>query len=223
MFSNVDNTVHIFDPDQGEVTKLVSSPVLRYSNFNAHCTSCWVLAVEEDHQQDTPAQVKNYVVAINGDTGEVKRVISGADFYYTPQFSPDGAKVAWLEWDHPLLPFASAKLKWSAWLQDAVVDHVQAPGGDKVVGAVEPRWGPDGSLYYGQEVNGYRQLFHLKPDTDVASHVQLDGLENTELGQIIWWQGRYVFWIPRKHGRDQLLIYIVKHTVHYQENISLLQ
>ncbi|KAI1073754.1 hypothetical protein F5B20DRAFT_494371 [Whalleya microplaca] len=193
MFSNVDNTVHVLEPDQGKVTKLIANPVLRYSNFNAHPTSSWVLAVEEDHQNDTPDQVKNYVVAINGDTGEVKRAISGADFYYTPQFSPDGAKIAWLEWNHPLLPFVSAKLKWSAWHENATMGQVQAPGGNEIEGAVEPRWGPEGSLYYGQEVNGYRQLFRLKPDEDIPLYVQISGLENAELGQISWWQGSQTY------------------------------
>ncbi|RYP79079.1 hypothetical protein DL771_000057 [Monosporascus sp. 5C6A] len=134
MFSNKDNTVHVLDPDRGEVL------------------SAWVLAVEEDHEHDTPDQVKNYVVAINGDTGKVRRIASGADFYYTPQFSPDRTKVAWLEWNDRYLPFNAAKLVWCDWLPNAEVDNVQALSDFE--GAVEPRWGPDGTLYYGREING---------------------------------------------------------------------
>ncbi|RYO90487.1 hypothetical protein DL764_008441 [Monosporascus ibericus] len=198
MFSNKDNTVHVLDPDRGEVLRLVANPVLRYSNFNAHPTSAWVLAVEEDHERDTPDQVKNYVVAINGDTGKVKRIASGADFYYTPQFSPDGTKVAWLEWNHPYLPFNAAKLAWCDWLSDAEVDNFQELRDSE--GAVEPRWGPDGTLYYGREINGYRQLFCTNPGKDTPSWIRLEGLEEAELGQIIWWQGSQTYCpLSKKH------------------------
>lgn len=167
---------------------LVSNPVLRYSNFNAHPISTWVLAVEEDHTHDTPSQIKNYVVAINGDTGEVKRVASGADFYYTPLFSPDGAKLTWLEWNHPHLPFSAAKLIWADWHPNAdVIDAQVVPG---VEAAVEPRWGPDGSLFFSQEINGYRQLVRISPGQNTPSHIQLKGLEKSEVGNIVWWQGR---------------------------------
>ncbi|RYP77263.1 hypothetical protein DL769_003458 [Monosporascus sp. CRB-8-3] len=198
MFSNKDDTVHVLDPDRGEVLRLVANPVLRYSNFNAHPTSAWVLAVEEDHEHDTPDQVKNYVVAINGDTGLVKRIASGADFYYTPQFSPDGTKVAWLEWNHPYLPFNAAKLVWCDWLPSAEVDNVQALCDFQ--GVVEPRWGPDGTLYYGREISGYRQLFRTNPGKDTPSWIRLEGLENAELGQIIWWQGSQTYCpLSKKH------------------------
>lgn len=98
IFTNNDDTVKTLDPDTSEVRDLTSNPVLRYSDFSPNGSNSWVLAVQEDRTEDAPANIAHHIAAIHDETGEVKRVVSGADFYYTPVFSPDGRKLAWLEW-----------------------------------------------------------------------------------------------------------------------------
>jgi dipeptidyl aminopeptidase/acylaminoacyl peptidase len=190
MFSNKDGAVYLLEPTTGEVTKVTGTPTLRYSNFSANPKDPWVLAVEEDHEHDTPAQVKNYVVAINTITYNVVRVVSGSDFYYTPQFSPDGNSLAWLEWDHPNLPFSSAKLFSAIWNSDGYATSQRLICGSNNEGVAEPRWGPDGSLFYGREIDGYRQLFRIRPNTASPEHIKLEFLSDAEFGQISWFQGR---------------------------------
>ena len=69
IFSNFkDKSVYILDVDSGSVRRLLECDTLRYGDFEAHPgNEPWVLAVQEDHEIDEPEQVKNYVVAINGD------------------------------------------------------------------------------------------------------------------------------------------------------------
>lgn len=129
VFYNKDNAVHILEPDTDGVAKVTGAATLRYSNFSANSASPWVLAVEEDHEHDIPARVKNYVVAINTEGCKVVRVVSGADFYYTPQFSADGTKLAWLEWDHPNLPFTGAKLFSADWNSGGYATNTTLVGG----------------------------------------------------------------------------------------------
>ncbi len=129
-------------------------------------------------------------MAINVQSTEVRRVVSGADFYYTPQFSPDGSKIAWLEWNHPKLPFSAARLYTAEWADSEPISRVTLVAGADDEGVAEPRWGPDGSLFFGREVTGFRQLYRLGPGSDVASLVKLDGLESHEIRQILWFQGR---------------------------------
>ena len=193
IFSNKDNTVHILNPDKGKVTLLTKGDNLRYANFSAHPTSSWVLAVGEDHSDathDTPAKVKNYIVAINTETGEVKKILDSADFYYTPQFSPAGDALVWLEWNHPDLPFDAAKLYSAVWKPEGSVSEIHLISGDRHEGVAEPRWGPDGSLFFGQEANGYRRLFRILPGKKDPVEVKLNGLDNAEFGEIRWFQGR---------------------------------
>jgi hypothetical protein len=191
IFSNQDNSLNLLDPTSRKVTTLLSSiPTLRYGAFATHPTEPWVLAVEEDHEHNDPADVKNYVVAINIETREIRRVVSGADFYYTPQFGPDGSKMTWLQWNHPDLPFSSASLYWADWISDGLIRNPKVISGTNYGGVAEPRWGPDNTLYFGQEVNGYRQLFRIPSGSETASQIRLDGLENAEIGELTWIQGR---------------------------------
>jgi len=197
IFSNAsDNWICLVDPDTQKVTKLAGKSKLRYSNFHANPMSTSVLAVEEDHEFDAPADVKNYVVAIDALSGDVKRVVTGADFYYTPQFSPDGTKLTWLEWDHPDLPFFAAKLYYADWdLEKKAVGKKTLVGGPAREGIAEPRWGPDGSLFFGKEVDGYRRLFQMFPSNREAAAVALPTIDEAEFGQIRWSQGRCVPWL----------------------------
>ncbi|KAF2175190.1 alpha/beta-hydrolase [Zopfia rhizophila CBS 207.26] len=191
IFSNAkDSSVNVLNVDSGEVSRLVAKLFLRYSNFDAYPgDQPWVLAIEEDHERDTPDSVKNYIVAINTKSSEVKRVVSGADFYYDPHFSLDGSKISWLQWNHPDLPFSSAQLFCANWSSDASPSNIVVVAGKNRDGVAEPRWGPDGTLFFGQEVDGFRQLFRLIPGDSTASLISLVGLENGELGEISWLQG----------------------------------
>ncbi|KAM5384418.1 hypothetical protein ACJZ2D_001454 [Fusarium nematophilum] len=215
IFSNKGDTVHILNVDTKEVSSLTGSSNLRYSDFDAHPTSPWVLANQEDHEHDTPDQVRNYIVAINTETAHVKRILDNADFYYTPYFSPDGTKLVWLEWNHPDLLFDAAKLYSASWHSDGSISDISLIAGNDHEGVAEPRWGPDGSLFFGKEIDGYRRLFRISPYTDVPVQVKLGGLDNSEFGEIRLFQGshtyaplssRYVVAAPIALGVSRLIL-----------------
>ncbi|KAF5627143.1 dipeptidyl aminopeptidase acylaminoacyl-peptidase [Fusarium sp. NRRL 25303] len=192
IFSNKGDTVHILNPDSKEVSELTGHPNLRYSNFEANLTSPWVLANQEDHEHDTPDGVRNYIVAINTETTEVKRILDTADFYYEPSFSPDGSKLAWLEWNHPELPFDSARLYTAIWNDGSISDISLIAGKDRE-GVAEPRWGPDGSLFFNKEVGEYRRLYRILPGSDEHVEIKVDGIANAEFGELRWFQGSHTY------------------------------
>ena len=83
--------------------------------------------VREDHTTGTPQPV-NTIVEIALDPSRPQRVlVSGRDFYACPRLSPDGGRLAWLEWHHPNMPWIGCEL-W--------VGEVSADGsiGQKKVG-----------------------------------------------------------------------------------------
>ena len=104
---------------------------LRYANgfvSNGH-----VICVRESHGDD----VVNELVTFPVDGGEPTVLERGRDFYAAPRAGPDG-RLAYLAWDHPLLPFLGCEL-W--------VDGDRIAGGpDEAV--FQPEWGPDGALYW---------------------------------------------------------------------------
>ena len=59
----------------------------------------------EDHTKDDPAEVVNTLVIINVKTHSLTTIASGADFYAAPRFSPDGAYIAYQQWNHPDMPW----------------------------------------------------------------------------------------------------------------------
>ncbi|CAG7561329.1 unnamed protein product [Fusarium equiseti] len=193
IFSNKGNTVQIVNPETKEVSKLTGDPKLRYSNFEANLKNSWVLATQEDHEHDTPDGVRNYIVAINTETAEVKRILDTADFYYEPSFSPDGSKLAWLEWNHPELPFDAARLYTATWNDKSSISDIRLIAGKDREGVAEPRWGPDGSLFFGKEIGEYRRLFRIFPGSDEQHEVKVDGLDNAEFGGLRWFQGCHTY------------------------------
>ncbi|KIJ67394.1 hypothetical protein HYDPIDRAFT_173941 [Hydnomerulius pinastri MD-312] len=69
-----------------------------------------LVAISEDHTEDTPSRVVNSLVYIDTLTCTVYPLISGAHFYGAPTFSLDGTKLAWQEWNHPHVPWAGTDI-----------------------------------------------------------------------------------------------------------------
>ncbi len=103
-----------------------------------------VICVRESHG----SEVVNELVSFPVDGGEPTVVESGRDFYAAPRAGPDG-RLAFVAWDHPLLPFIGCEL----WVGDARV----AGGPDESI--FQPEWGPDGALYWVSDRDGWWNLY----------------------------------------------------------------
>jgi hypothetical protein len=190
-----DNAVKIVNANTGHVRKVTgATPWLRYAEFSACAASRWVLAVEEDHTDPEPKDVRNYVVAIHLDSGEVRRLAEGADFYSSPRYSANGRWVSWRSWDHPYMPWQTSVLCWAPVLEASeeggsglLLGPVSTVAGGKTGEAVgESAWGLDGALYWTQEDEGgdWRQLRRRWPGDSIAKAemLKLKGLEEVEIG-----------------------------------------
>ena len=81
-----------------------------------------VLAVRETHP-DEPGRidlVRNELVAValDGSDGEGRVLVSGPDFVAGARPSPDGRHLAWIEWDHPAMPWDATRLRVAEVLGD---------------------------------------------------------------------------------------------------------
>ena len=67
---------------------------------------------DADREKD-PLLVRNEIVtiALDGIDGAGHAIVSGADFVAAPRPSPDGTRLAWLEWDHPDMPWDAVRLR----------------------------------------------------------------------------------------------------------------
>jgi dipeptidyl aminopeptidase/acylaminoacyl peptidase len=144
--------------DGREPEVLADREGLRYADLRVHPERNLVLAVREDHSG--PGEAVNAIVALhldrhNADGGRV--LCSGADFYSTPELSPDD-RLAWTQWNHPDMPWDSTSVMVGRLDRDLVVDAKEVAGGHGV-SAVQPRWTADGALIYVSDRTDWWNLY----------------------------------------------------------------
>lgn len=99
----------------------------------------WVAYVFSDGHTDLLA------LADASGQGWPTQLTRGADFYMMPAWHPSGGRMAWVEWDHPDMPWDGTRVQLAR-LEGSpprVVD-VQTVGGGSDVPAQQPLFSPDG-------------------------------------------------------------------------------
>jgi dipeptidyl aminopeptidase/acylaminoacyl peptidase len=131
----------------------------RYADGVADRRRNRLIAVREDHTQ-VGSEAVNTIIAIDlsGDRGQTV-LVSGADFYSDPRLSPDGARLTWLEWRHPNMPWDGCEL----WVADIAADGSLGER-RRVAGSLEesifqPQWSPGGTLYFVSDREGWWNLY----------------------------------------------------------------
>ena len=182
--------VFSLEPVSRHVTPILNADTKVYfANFNIHPTETnWVLAVKEDHN---PKEVENTLVVIDSKKQKIHTIAHGADFYSHPQFSPEGDKVCWMQWDHPDMPWTGTLLYIADW-HDGELGEAKLIAGKALTESIsQPRWARDGSLLFASDRTGYWQLYRVERETTNAKHIKLKGLETAEFTGPEWYLGRY--------------------------------
>jgi hypothetical protein len=175
------NGVFYLSPN-GEVEGIISGdPKLRYADFDVSPTEThWILAVQEFHRED--GEVLNTIVAINARTKITKIIISGADFYSHPRFSPDGKRVAWMQWVNPDMPWTGSEVYVANWHEGEVSNTKYVAGKAKLEAVCQPRWHFDSSLFFENDPTGFWQLYRYDVETEKLEYVHLKGFEKVGIG-----------------------------------------
>jgi len=159
----------------------------RYADFAFHGDV--IICVRERHSDD-PEPV-NTLVAFPLDGSLDPFVIAqGHDFFSSPRVSPDGSSLAWLTWDHPLMPWDGAEL-WSAALGvDGTISEPELVAGGVEESIFQPEWSPSGVLHFVSDRTGWWNLYHLTGEGPKVLHTM-----DAEFGLPQWGFGmrRYGF------------------------------
>ena len=137
---------------------------VRYADLRVDRGRRRVYCVREDHRDG--GEPRNTIVGLsldgpNGNGGQV--LVQGPDFVAAPRLSPDGSTLAWLQWHHPNMPWDSTEL-WAGSLDvEGVLVSAGRLAGGAGVAVTEPRWGPDGALFYLSDETGWANLAVLRP------------------------------------------------------------
>jgi dipeptidyl aminopeptidase/acylaminoacyl peptidase len=159
---HADGTVWLIEPG-GAVRRIAAAPGCRYADFRFDLPRGRILAVREDHRDRPPTDPENTIVALAlepaADTDAGTVLVRGPDFLAAPRLSPDGARLAWLEWDHPNMPWEGTRLRLAD-LDGAghVVDPILVAGGEPE-SVLQPLFAPDGTLHFSSDRTGWWNLY----------------------------------------------------------------
>jgi dipeptidyl aminopeptidase/acylaminoacyl peptidase len=131
----------------------------------------WLVCVRETHRAE--GEPVNDLVTVPLDATEPpRRIASGNDFYASPRISPDGARLAWLAWDHPNMPWNGTTL-WVAALDSsgAIRGEPQRIAGGPSESIYQPAWAPDGTLLFASDRTGWWNVYRADAGGPAPVHL----------------------------------------------------
>ena len=108
-------------------------------------------------------------------------LLQGADFYSDPIVSPDGKFLAWLQWNHPNMPWDGTELWVGAFNASGLVGLREKVAGGESESIFQPEWSPDGVLYFTSDRTGWWNLYRWR-----GTGVETVHLMDAEFGKPQW-------------------------------------
>jgi dipeptidyl aminopeptidase/acylaminoacyl peptidase len=148
--------------------RIYSSPVpltpaseLRYADLIVDHHKKQLICVCEDHSAQEKEPVNSLaIIPMKGGAPVV--IASGRDFYSSPRLSPDGKRLAWLEWDHPNLPWDGTDLMLADVADDGSLGPARRVAGSHDESIFQPEWSSDEMLYFVSDRTGWWNLYRVK-------------------------------------------------------------
>ncbi len=133
----------LYFQSEGAAPVAITPGGFQYADGSVDAASRRMLWVREDHRPETKAahgEERNEIVALplppaGESAGAV--LVTGSDFVANPRISADGSRLAWIEWNHPSMPWDRTRLK-TASLDEAGVRDVSTLIDDAKIAALEP-------------------------------------------------------------------------------------
>jgi len=168
-FSNfTDQRLYRLDPGAEEPRPVTPEPpsvaAHRYADASPTPDGRRLVCVRERHEG---GQVANELVVLPADGdgvgGQPVVLAAGRDFYASPRVSPDGRRLAWLEWDHPNMPWDGTELKLADLDGDGLAGDPVTMAGGPEESVFQPSWSPDGVLHLVSDRSGWWNLYRASP------------------------------------------------------------
>ena len=161
VFSNRDDG-RLYRLDPGVQTPVAITPdgPFRYGDIRFDALRRRYVAIREDHGVDGQPAAAIVDIPLDGD--RAPRVLyAGPDFITSPRLSPDGRRLAWVEWDHPDMPWDATRLRVASVEIDGTLSRSDLAAGGPDESIVQPEWSPDGVLHLVSDRSGWWNLYRL--------------------------------------------------------------
>ena len=182
-FSNFSDQQLYVQRNGGPPEPLTAIPNMRYADAVVDEQRRRLICIREDHTV-AGREAENSLVSINfaDDKGAGDVLVSGNDFYSSPRLSPDRARLAWLTWNHPNMPWDETEL-WVAGIKDdGSLGQPEKVAGGNQESVFHPQWSPRGELYFVSDRNGWWNLYRLNEAGVTEPVIEMEA----ELGMPQW-------------------------------------
>ena len=157
----------------------------RYGSKVYHARLDRIICIRENHTDPDEDHPLSEIVSIEvAGASDPKVLLADNDFHSSPCISPDGRHLAWLNWDHPNMPWDGTEL-WVAPLTDD--GHLGAPvlvAGGVAEAVTQPEWSPSGDLYFVSDRTDWANLYRWR-DGVVEPICPMEA----EFARSNWWVG----------------------------------
>jgi len=188
--SFADGRLWTFDPEGARPPQAITPEgPWRYADLRFDPVRPRLYAVRETHDaaDDMPSTVRNEVVAIPLDgSGAVLPLVQGPDFVAAPRPSPDGSLLAWLEWDHPDMPWDSTRLRVAPIGADGSLGHARTVAGGPGISVTQPDWSPAGVLHFVSDETAWWNLYAFDGPAGLDGPARNLAPMDAELGDPAW-------------------------------------
>ncbi len=135
----------------------------RYADFAIDEVHQRLICVREDHTGTGEAINTLVSIALDG-SQDVRIVVAGKDFYSSPRLNPDGTKLAFLQWNHPNMPWDGTELAVADLYSDGRVSVPTIIAGGQTESIFQPEWSPQGTLYYVSDRTNWWNLYRYEQE-----------------------------------------------------------
>jgi dipeptidyl aminopeptidase/acylaminoacyl peptidase len=145
----------IYRVQDGAPQRLTEPGPRRYTDLTPDLKRDRLICVFED-MQGTP---RDQLAAVSLRDGTVTPLAQDFEFMSSPALAPDGSALAWLAWDAPQMPWDGCEL-WLAEIgTDGALHAPRSIAGGSAESIFQPRWSPQGVLYFISDRTGYWNLY----------------------------------------------------------------
>ena len=131
----------------GEAPVAMTDPGAMWADYRVDAARHRLIGVREQDGVNVIAAIPDRVL------------VHGADFYSDPIVSPDGKFLAWLQWNHPNMPWDGTELWVGAFNASGLIGVREKVAGGSAESIFQPEWSPDGALYFVSDRTGWWNLY----------------------------------------------------------------
>ncbi|KAG1850041.1 alpha/beta-hydrolase [Suillus tomentosus] len=196
------------------VTPEDPNKLYRYADFCVHPVHTDLLvAILEDHTNDTPRTVRNSLCVVNSSAATVTSLVSTEDaeveFYAAPTFSPSGDKLAWQFWKHPDMPWEGgqiyvADVHYNSNTHTLSLSNTKLVAGEaNNISACYPLWASNDKLLFTSDESKFANLWEY---TRACTKPVLSSVMQQDFCMPSWTLDNYSFALLDENGTKAICV-----------------